>query len=167
MYTLSWKRYSLMAVASFSRIMPHCHKAEMVQECFEEHNNQFEVLPWPPNSPDVKPTERLWDALDKQVRSMEDLFVPDTTAHLQRSSASMGRGCFGSKRGTYTIWGRWSVYLTSSQVNAPLQQLFHSLFKAGLCKVQIFNGICLVGTINTLELRWWGSWVGYIIAAPI
>uniref|UniRef100_A0A8P4G4M8 Transposable element Tcb1 transposase n=1 Tax=Dicentrarchus labrax TaxID=13489 RepID=A0A8P4G4M8_DICLA len=48
-----------------------CHKAEMVQEWFEEHNNDFRVLTWPPNSPDLNPVEHLWDALDKQVRSME------------------------------------------------------------------------------------------------
>ncbi|KAK3544158.1 hypothetical protein QTP86_003944 [Hemibagrus guttatus] len=69
MYSISWKQYSLMAVASFSRIMRH--KAEMVQEWFDEHNNEFEVLTWPPNSPDLNPIEHLWDVLDKQVRSME------------------------------------------------------------------------------------------------
>ena len=47
------------------------HKAKMVQEWFEEHNNEFEVLTWPPNSPDLNPIEHLWDVLNKQVRSME------------------------------------------------------------------------------------------------
>ena len=46
-------------------------KAKMVQEWFEEHNNGFEMLTWPPNSPDFNPVEHLWDVLDKQVRSME------------------------------------------------------------------------------------------------
>ncbi|KAK3523760.1 hypothetical protein QTP70_009232 [Hemibagrus guttatus] len=41
-----------------------CHKAKMGQEWFE-------VLTWPPNSPDLNPIHHLWDALDKQVRSME------------------------------------------------------------------------------------------------
>ncbi|KAK3531714.1 hypothetical protein QTP70_025948, partial [Hemibagrus guttatus] len=73
-----------------------CHKAKMVQEWFDEHNNMFEVLTWPPNSPDLSPIERLWDVLDKPVRSMEastsqltglkgsaaNILVPDTTAHL-------------------------------------------------------------------------------------
>ncbi|KAK3531066.1 hypothetical protein QTP70_009444, partial [Hemibagrus guttatus] len=48
-----------------------CHKAEMVQEWFDDHNNQFEVLTPPPNSPDLNPIQHLWDVLDKQVRSME------------------------------------------------------------------------------------------------
>uniref|UniRef100_A0A8P4K6M0 Transposable element Tc1 transposase n=1 Tax=Dicentrarchus labrax TaxID=13489 RepID=A0A8P4K6M0_DICLA len=48
-----------------------CHKAKMVQEWFVEHNNEFKVLTWPPDSPDLNPMEHLWDVLDKQVRSME------------------------------------------------------------------------------------------------
>ncbi|KAK3512777.1 hypothetical protein QTP70_025307 [Hemibagrus guttatus] len=43
-----------------------CHKAKMVQEWFDEHNNEFEVLTWSPNSPDLYPIEHLWDMLDKQ-----------------------------------------------------------------------------------------------------
>ncbi|KAK3561744.1 hypothetical protein QTP86_012991 [Hemibagrus guttatus] len=46
-------------------------KAEMVQEWFDEHNNQFEVLTPPPNSPDLNPIQHLCDVLDMQVRSME------------------------------------------------------------------------------------------------
>ncbi|KAK3534057.1 hypothetical protein QTP86_001193 [Hemibagrus guttatus] len=42
-----------------------------VQKWFDEHNNEFEVLTRPPNSPDLKPVEHLWDVLDKQVQSME------------------------------------------------------------------------------------------------
>ncbi|KAK3505622.1 hypothetical protein QTP70_021284 [Hemibagrus guttatus] len=48
-----------------------CHKVKMVHEWFYEHTNQFEVLTWPPNSPDLNPVKHLWDVLDKQVRSME------------------------------------------------------------------------------------------------
>ncbi|KAK3549732.1 hypothetical protein QTP86_007743 [Hemibagrus guttatus] len=86
-----------------------CHKANMVQEWFDEHNNEFEVLTWPPNSPDLNPIQHLWDVLNKQVRSMEtpprnledlkestaNILVPDPTAHLQGSSgvhASTGKG---------------------------------------------------------------------------
>ncbi|KAK3509510.1 hypothetical protein QTP70_035168 [Hemibagrus guttatus] len=44
-----------------------CHKAQMIQEWFDEHNNEFEVFTWPPNSPDLNPIEHLWDVQDKQV----------------------------------------------------------------------------------------------------
>ena len=43
--------------------------------------------------------------------SAANILSPDTTAHLQESSgvhAMMGQVCFGSKRGTHTILGRWS-----------------------------------------------------------
>ncbi|KAK3544669.1 hypothetical protein QTP86_026149, partial [Hemibagrus guttatus] len=41
-----------------------CYKAQMVLEWFDEHN-EFEVLTWPPNSPDLNPIEHLWDVLNK------------------------------------------------------------------------------------------------------
>ncbi|KAK3526639.1 hypothetical protein QTP70_030847 [Hemibagrus guttatus] len=43
----------------------------MAPEWFDEHNNEFEVLTCPPNSPDLNPIEHLWDVLDTQVQSME------------------------------------------------------------------------------------------------
>ncbi|KAK3543947.1 hypothetical protein QTP70_031854 [Hemibagrus guttatus] len=52
-----------------TRIRMICHATK--QEWFDEHNNEFEVLTWPSNSPDLNPIEHLWDVLDKQIRSME------------------------------------------------------------------------------------------------
>jgi len=43
----------------------------LFQEWFEEHNKGFEELPWPPNYPDLNPTEHLRDVLDQQIPSME------------------------------------------------------------------------------------------------
>ena len=40
-----------------------CHKAKMAQEWLRKHNNEFEVLTWTPDFPDVNPIEHL----DKQV----------------------------------------------------------------------------------------------------
>ena len=47
------------------------HTAKIVQEWFEEHNDEFSVLIWPPDSSDLNPIEHLWDVLDKQVPSIE------------------------------------------------------------------------------------------------
>jgi len=94
-----------------------CHKAKMVQEWFEEHNNEFEVLTWPPNSPDLNQIEHLWDVLNKQVQSMEapprnlqdlkDLLLTSWCQIPQHTFRGLVE-CFGSKRGTNTILGRWS-----------------------------------------------------------
>ncbi|KAK3543439.1 hypothetical protein QTP70_020917, partial [Hemibagrus guttatus] len=51
-----------------------CHKAKMLQEWFDEHNNEFEVLTWPPNSPDLNPIEHLWDVLNKQRQIPQHTF---------------------------------------------------------------------------------------------
>ena len=84
---------------------------------FKEHN-KFEMLTWPPNSPDLSPIEHPQTSLIHGGPSLQltrfkgsaaDILVPNTTAHLQGSSgvhALMGKGCFGSKRGTNTILGR-------------------------------------------------------------
>jgi len=36
-----------------------CHTAHVVQEWFEEHDEEFKVLSWPPISPDLNPIEHL------------------------------------------------------------------------------------------------------------
>uniref|UniRef100_A0A3Q3W8H3 Protein disulfide-isomerase n=1 Tax=Mola mola TaxID=94237 RepID=A0A3Q3W8H3_MOLML len=62
MYTLSWKQYSLMAVASFSRIMLCATK----QKWFR-NGLRSTTTTGPPNSPDLNPIEHLGDVLNKQV----------------------------------------------------------------------------------------------------
>ncbi|GBO06883.1 hypothetical protein AVEN_174953-1 [Araneus ventricosus] len=48
-----------------------CHIARSVCAWFEEHQDEFTVLPWPANSPDLNPIENLWDHLDRVVRAMD------------------------------------------------------------------------------------------------
>ncbi|KAK3536019.1 hypothetical protein QTP70_025289, partial [Hemibagrus guttatus] len=118
-----------------------CHKAEMVQEWFDDLNNQFEVLTPPPNSPDLKSnpasvgcagqTSPIHGGPTSQLTRLEgsaaNILVSDPTAHVQGSSgvhASMGQGCFGSKNGTDTILGRFSK--SSGQGHANLQDILES-----------------------------------------
>ncbi|KAK3520359.1 hypothetical protein QTP70_023838 [Hemibagrus guttatus] len=70
MYTLSWKRYSLMAVVSSSRIMGRATKQKWFRNGLMSTAMSL-VLTWPPNSPDLNTIDHLWDVLDKQIRSME------------------------------------------------------------------------------------------------
>lgn len=44
-----------------------CHTAKTVQEWFEEHSKELNVLTWPLNSPDLNPIKHLLDVLEKQV----------------------------------------------------------------------------------------------------
>ncbi|GBL97929.1 hypothetical protein AVEN_127029-1 [Araneus ventricosus] len=44
-----------------------CHKAQIVFVWFEEHTDEFHLLSWPPNSPDLNPMEHIWDVIERQL----------------------------------------------------------------------------------------------------
>ncbi|GBO35378.1 Transposable element Tc1 transposase [Araneus ventricosus] len=46
-----------------------CHNARTVLEWFEEHTDEFHLMSWPPNSPDLNPMEHIWDVMERQLRA--------------------------------------------------------------------------------------------------
>ncbi len=50
-----------------------CHKAQIISDMFLEHDNEFTLLKWPPQSPDLNPTEQFWDVVEWEIRIMANL----------------------------------------------------------------------------------------------
>ncbi|GFW19190.1 transposable element Tcb1 transposase [Trichonephila clavipes] len=55
----------------FQQDNARCRTAASVRAWFEEHQDEFTVLPWPANSPELNPIENLWDHLDRVVPAMD------------------------------------------------------------------------------------------------
>ncbi len=45
-----------------------CHKAQIISDWFLEHDNEFTLLKWPLQSPDLNPKEHLWDVVEREIR---------------------------------------------------------------------------------------------------
>ncbi len=57
--------------AYFQQDNAPCHKAQIILDWFLEHDNEFTLLKWPPESPDLNPIEHLWDVVEREIRIMD------------------------------------------------------------------------------------------------
>lgn len=55
----------------FQQHNAQCHKAYIISNSFFEQGNEFTVLQCRPQSPNLKPIEQLWDAMEWEIRIMD------------------------------------------------------------------------------------------------
>ncbi len=48
-----------------------CHKAQTISDWFLEHDNEFTLLKWPPQSPDLDPIKHIWDVVEWESHIMD------------------------------------------------------------------------------------------------
>ncbi|GBN98080.1 hypothetical protein AVEN_52890-1 [Araneus ventricosus] len=50
-----------------------CYKARIVLEWFKGNTDEFHLMSWPPNLPDLIPIEHIWDVMEWQLRAQTPL----------------------------------------------------------------------------------------------
>ncbi len=103
-----------------------------------EHDNEFTLLKWPPQSPDLNPTEHLWDVVEREILIMD----VQTTNLQQLCDAIM------------TIWTKISEYCFQHLVESMTRGIKSVLKEKGVqpgtskvylikCPVSVCVCICI------------------------
>ncbi len=71
------------------------HKAQIISDWFLEHDNEFTLLKWPPQSPDLNPIEHLWDVAEREIRIMD---VQPTNLQQLRDAMYLIKSCIRDGR---------------------------------------------------------------------
>ncbi len=61
----------LRLVSGFQQDNRPCHKAQIISDWFLEYDNEFTLLKWPPQSPDLNPIEHIWDVVEREIHIMD------------------------------------------------------------------------------------------------
>ncbi|KAI5624640.1 hypothetical protein C0J50_15786, partial [Silurus asotus] len=75
---------------NFQQELPPAHtaKTRIISDWFLEHDNEFTVLKWPLQSPDLNPIEDLWDVVEREIRIMD--VQPTNLQQLRDAIMSIG-----------------------------------------------------------------------------
>ena len=62
--------FTIILMPTSSTIMHHVTDQKVILNWFHKHDNEFTVLQWPSQSPDLNPVEHLWDVAEREIHSV-------------------------------------------------------------------------------------------------